>query len=111
MKNCIFCKIIDKKIPSKTLLEKEETIVFQDIEPKAPIHYLVIPKKHIASLNEVKKEEKELLGELMLTAREAAEKLGIKDDGYKLAVHTGEGGGQEVFHLHVHLMGGWKNKV
>ncbi len=106
--DCIFCKIIDKKIPAEVLLENDKTIVFRDIKPKAPIHYLVVPKKHIASLNEVKEEEKELLGELIFTAREAAEKLKTKEEGYKLVVHTGEKGGQEVFHLHIHLMGGWK---
>ncbi len=106
--DCIFCKIIDKKVPSETLLENEKVVVFRDIKPKAPVHYLVVPKKHIASLNEVKEEEKELLGELIFTAREAAEKLEIKEEGYKLVVHTGRGGGQEVFHLHVHLLGGWK---
>ncbi len=110
MEDCIFCKIIDKEIPAEILLENEKMVVFRDINPKAPVHYLIVPKKHIASLNEVKEEEKELLGELMLTAREAAEKLGIKEEGYKLVVHTGEGGGQEVFHLHIHLMGGYLEK-
>ncbi len=86
------------------VLEKENILVFKDIKPKAPVHLLIIPKKHIASVNEIEEGDKELLGEMMLTAKEVAEKVGVKDSGYKLSVHTGEGGGQEVFHLHIHLL-------
>ncbi len=105
--DCLFCKILEKEIPSDILFEDEKVCVFRDIRPKAPIHYLVIPKKHIASLNEAKEEDKELMGELLLSARKAAQKLGINEKGYKLSVHTGEGGGQEVFHFHIHILGGW----
>ncbi len=104
--DCLFCKIIKKEIPSKTVLENESVIVFEDINPKMPVHLLVVPKKHIASVNEIKEEDKELIGELFLTAKQAAEKVGVKDKGYKLSVHVGEGGGQEIFHLHIHLLGG-----
>jgi len=104
--DCIFCKIVNKEIPAKVVFENEKAIVFHDIKPKAPVHYLVIPKKHVASLNEIKEENKELLGDLLFIAREAAEKAGIKETGYKLTIHTGEGGGQEVFHFHIHLLGG-----
>ncbi len=104
MEDCIFCKIVNKKISAEVLSEDEKIIVFKDIKPKAPVHYLVVPKKHIASVNEVEEKDKELIGELIFAAREAAEKAGVKEKGYKLVIHTGEGGGQEVFHLHIHLM-------
>jgi len=101
---CIFCKIAKKEMEADVVLEKENILVFKDIKPKAPVHLLIIPKKHIASVNEIEEGDKELLGEMMLTAKEVAEKVGVKDSGYKLSVHTGEGGGQEVFHLHIHLL-------
>ncbi len=104
MEDCIFCKIVNKKIPAEVLFEDEKVIVFKDIKPKAPVHYLVVPKKHIASINEVEEKDKELISELIFAAREAAEKKQVKEKGYKLLIHTGEGGGQEVFHLHIHLM-------
>ncbi len=89
------------------MLEKENVLVFEDIKPKAPVHLLIIPKKHIASVNEIEEEDRSLLGEMMLAAKEAAEKSGVKDSGYQLKIHVGEDAGQEVFHLHIHLLGGW----
>ncbi len=109
MKDCIFCKIINKEIPSDLVFENEEIVVFKDINPKAPIHFLIVPKKHISSVDEVSKDDKNVLGELILTAKEVAKKIGISDFGYKLTINVGEGGGQEVFHLHVHLLGKRKN--
>ncbi len=105
--DCIFCKIINKEIPSEIIFEDEEVIVFKDIKPKAPVHLLIVPKKHIESINEAQEEDKKLIGKLFLVARDFAKKMGVSDSGYKLLVNVGEGGGQEVFHLHVHLMGGW----
>ena len=105
MSDCIFCKIINKEIPAEVVFEDEEVLAFKDIKPKAPTHLLIIPKKHIVSVNEIKEEDKEVVGKLFLVAKEVAEKVGVKEKGYKLAVHVGEGGGQEVFHLHVHLLG------
>ncbi len=107
MEDCIFCKIIKKEIPSGVILENEDAVVFRDIKPKAPVHVLVVPKKHITTVNNLQKEDRELIGKLFETARQAAEELGIKEKGYKLSVNVGKGGGQEVFHLHVHLLGGW----
>ncbi len=107
MSDCIFCKIVQKEIPADVVFENEKILVFKDINPKAPVHCLVIPKKHIPSLNETKEEDKELLGELMLVARDVAKEMKIDESGYKLSVHTGEGGGQEVFHIHIHILGGW----
>jgi len=108
MEDCIFCKIIKKEIPSGVILENEDAVVFRDIKPKAPVHVLVVPKKHITTVNNLQKEDRELIGKLFETARQAAEELGIKEKGYKLSVNVGKGGGQEVFHLHVHLLGGWQ---
>lgn len=108
MEDCIFCKIIKKEVPSEVILEDEDAVVFRDIKPKAPVHVLVVPKKHIATVNDFQKEDRELIGKLFETARQAAEELGIKKKGYKLSVNVGKGGGQEVFHLHVHLLGGWQ---
>jgi histidine triad (HIT) family protein len=82
-------------------------VFFKDINPKAPIHYLLIPKTHIESINSL--EDQDLAGQLLLTAKKIAAKLEIKDSGYKLIFNVGRGGGQEVDHLHLHILGGWKN--
>ncbi len=107
--NCIFCKIIKKEAPATIVYEDENSVVFENIKPSTPVHLLVVPKKHIESVNHIKPEDRELIGDLFLSAQEAAKKVGIKDAGYKLAVHVGEGGGQEIFHLHIHILGGWKS--
>ena len=105
-KDCIFCKIINKKIESDIIYEDDEMIVFKDIRPKAPVHLLVAPKKHIASYNEVKKEDKELLAKLMFKVQEMAKKHNISESGYKVVINCGKEGGQIVYHLHIHLLGG-----
>lgn len=102
--DCIFCKIINKQESSEILYENDRFIVIKDINPKASVHLLIIPKKHISSLKEVGQEDKELLGELILVARELAEQKGLK--GYKLIINVGREGGQIVEHLHLHLLGG-----
>lgn len=104
--NCIFCKIIDKKIDAKVVFEDKEIIAFHDIHPLAPVHILIIPKKHIASMNEVEKTDAKLLGDMVIAARDIAKELGIADGGYKLLWRTGKNGGQEVDHIHLHLIGG-----
>jgi histidine triad (HIT) family protein len=109
MKDCIFCKIIEKKIPADIVFEDERVIVFKDIKPKAPIHLLIVPKKHIISVNEIEEKDKEIMGELLLVAKKMGRENKIKDFGYKLTINVGEGAGQEVPHLHIHLLGGWKN--
>lgn len=108
MDDCLFCKIVNKEVFSKTFLENEKVVVFPDINPKAPVHLLIVPKEHISSVNDIQEDQKDLIGELFITAKEVAEKAGVKDLGYKLVLHVGEGGGQEIFHVHIHLMGGWK---
>jgi histidine triad (HIT) family protein len=106
MKNCIFCQIIHHQVPAVILYEDEHMVVIQDAHPLAPVHILVIPHKHIASLNEVKPEDEALLASLFVKAREMAFEQGIGESGYRVAINTGRGGGQTVFHLHVHLLGG-----
>jgi len=108
MKDCIFCKIAKKEEKAEIIHENDNLIVFKDIKPKAPIHYLIVPKKHIKSINELKEENKGLIGEMVLTAKKIAGKVGIKDSGYKLIFNVGRGGGQIVDHLHLHVLGGWK---
>lgn len=109
MGDCIFCKIIKKEIPADIVHEDEDFIVFKDNKPKAPIHILLVPKKHIKSINELKLEDKEMVGELFLTAQKVADKLRVKESGYKLVFNVGRGGGQLIDHLHLHLLGGWGN--
>jgi len=100
----IFTKIINKEIPAKIEFEDELCIVIHDIHPKAPVHLLIIPKKEIATIMDVQDEDQTLLGHLMLVARNMGKKMGL--EGYKLVYNVGHKGGQEVFHIHLHLMGG-----
>lgn len=106
MADDIFCKIIRGEVPTQKILETENVIVIKDISPKAPVHDLVIPKKHIESLNEANHEDQIILGELLLAAVQAAEKEGIKESGYSLILNTGKNGGQLVPHVHIHILGG-----
>jgi histidine triad (HIT) family protein len=107
MKECLFCKIIRGEIPSKKAYEDERVLAFYDINPTAPIHVLVIPKEHIASLAEVKEEQLELIGYLHGVIRKVAKDLGL-ENGYRVVNNCGQDGGQEVKHLHFHLLGGRK---
>ncbi len=108
--DCIFCKIANKEMDSEIVYEDDNFIAFKDISPRAPIHVLVVPKKHIASVNHLKEEHKELIGSMFLVAQKVVEQLGIRDKGYKLAFNVGKDGGQIVDHLHLHVLGGWKMK-
>jgi len=105
MSDCIFCKIIKKNIPADILHEDKNLIVFKDIKPSAPIHYLIVPKEHIESINNLN--DGKIISEMFLTAKKIADKLGIKNSGYRLIINVGEGGGQIVKHLHLHILGGW----
>ncbi|MFP4598179.1 MAG: histidine triad nucleotide-binding protein [Persicimonas sp.] len=102
----IFCKIIDGEIPSEKVYEDDDVFAFKDINPAAPTHILVIPKEHIASLWEADEDQAELLGTLMLRARDIAAEQGLEDDGFRLVLNTGAGVGQSVFHIHLHVIGG-----
>jgi histidine triad (HIT) family protein len=106
--DCIFCKIVRGEIPSKQVFENEHVLAFHDIQPSAPVHVLIIPKKHIATMNEAAAEDRELLGEILLAAPQIARQLGVAESGYRLINNCGADGGQVVYHLHVHLLGGDK---
>lgn len=103
--DCIFCKIVAGTIPAKKVMEDELVLAFYDIEPKAPMHILVIPKNHLGSLAEAKPADEALLGRLLLAAAEIAREHRL-DAGYRVVISTGAEGGQTVDHLHVHLLGG-----
>ena len=104
MDNCIFCKIAQGVIPSNKVYEDEDLIVFHDLEPQAPVHVLMIPKKHIPSLNGLTDEDQALAGKLLVKVKEVAEILGL-ENGYRLVVNCGEDGLQTVMHLHLHILG------
>ncbi|MFH1462644.1 MAG: histidine triad nucleotide-binding protein [bacterium] len=106
MSECIFCKIISKEAPAGIIYENENILVFKDIAPKAPIHILIIPKKHIPSINHLELEDRALVGELLLTAKRIAKEQGIAETGFRLVFDTGKDAGQTVEHLHLHLLGG-----
>jgi len=103
--DCVFCKIVKGEIPAKKVYEDENYVAFHDIDPQAPTHIIIIPKKHIESLEQLTEKEIELAGGLLLLAREIADKLKLKK-GYRVVINTGPEGGQAVFHLHLHLLGG-----
>jgi histidine triad (HIT) family protein len=108
MSDCLFCKIAAGEIPCNKVYEDEGFLAFHDINPKAPVHVLVIPKRHLASLNDADDQDIGLLGQLMDCTRRVARELGVDDPGYRVVINVGEGGGQEVFHIHVHILGGKK---
>lgn len=105
--DCIFCKIIKGKVDTEFLVKNKNLAVFEDIKPKAPVHYLIVSREHIETLDDIQNENRELLGDMILTGKKMAEKLNIQGN-YKLVFNVGERGGQEVFHIHLHLLGGWK---
>jgi histidine triad (HIT) family protein len=105
MSDCLFCKIVSGAIPSKKVYEDETSYAFSDIHPQAPTHVLLVPRKHIASLDHADAADTALLGELMATAAKLAAMLGL-DKGYRVVINTGADGGQTVDHLHLHLLGG-----
>ncbi len=106
MSDCIFCKIIAKEIPGKIVAESEHAVAFRDLHPAAPTHVLVVPRKHMTSLIDASDADGELIGQVMLLARDVAKKEGLDREGYRIAINNGAGAGQSVFHLHVHLLGG-----
>jgi histidine triad (HIT) family protein len=104
--DCIFCKIVAKEIPTELLYQDDLVTAFRDIEPAAPVHLLIVPNRHIASMNEASPDDEPLLGHLLLVAQKLAAQEGIAESGYRLVINTGSDGGQVVYHLHLHLMGG-----
>ena len=106
MEQDIFCKIISKAIPTDFIYENDEVVAFKDINPKAPVHILIVPKKHIESVADLKEEDAHLVLKLILTAKKLAEEQGIAEAGYRLQFNVRRGGGQLVDHIHLHLLGG-----
>ncbi|MCG3162057.1 MAG: Purine nucleoside phosphoramidase [Acidobacteria bacterium] len=104
--NCLFCRIIAGEIPSNKVYEDDLAFAFHDINPQAPTHVLIIPKKHITSLTEASKIDQALLGHLTLVAAKLADQLSVSAGGYRTVINTGAGAGQSVWHIHVHLLGG-----
>lgn len=106
MADCLFCRISAKQIPAKLVYEDEWVLAFHDIQPQAPVHLQVIPKRHIARVSELQEEDASLWAKLVLTANRLAQELGIAEAGYRLVVNCNAGAGQSVYHLHLHLLGG-----
>lgn len=105
MTDCLFCKIAAGEIPSETVYEDDQLVVFRDINPKAEIHLLVVPRQHIASLDELTPEQDALIAHMLRVLPQLAKSQGL-DDGFRTIINTGKGGGQIIFHLHMHLLGG-----
>jgi histidine triad (HIT) family protein len=103
---CLFCRIISGEIPAQIIFQNESCVAFRDINPQAPVHVLVIPRIHFASLSEATPEQEELLGHVLRVCAKIAKDEGLREDGFRTVINTGVGAGQSVFHLHVHLLGG-----
>lgn len=106
MSDDLFLKIINREIPADIVYETDEVLAFRDINPKAPVHVLIIPKVHIRTVNDIQEEQAELVGNLYLAAKEIAYDEGLSDDGYRLVMNCNRAAGQVVFHIHLHLLGG-----
>lgn len=106
MNDCVFCKIVQGEIPSNKVYEDDKILSFKDLNPEAPVHVLIIPKKHIASLTEVNEEDAEIIAHIFKTIPKIVKDLGIDKDGYRVVSNCGEFGGQSVPHVHFHLLGG-----
>lgn len=106
MSDCLFCKILDGEIPGNRVFENDQVIAFRDVNPQAPTHVLVIPRKHISTVNDLTADDKDIVGEMMLAAQTVAAQEGIEESGYRLVMNCNAGAGQTVFHIHLHLLGG-----
>jgi len=106
MSDCLFCKIVGGEIPADIVFQSDAAIAFRDINPQAPTHILIIPRRHISTINDVTDDDAPLVGSLFAAAREIAAQEGLADDGYRVVMNCGEGAGQSVFHIHLHLLGG-----
>jgi histidine triad (HIT) family protein len=104
--DCLFCKIADKTIPADIVYEDDRVVAFRDVAPQAPTHILVIPKQHISTLNDLNESNKELIGHILYVAKTIAATEGLAEDGYRVAMNCNNHGGQTVFHIHLHLLGG-----
>jgi histidine triad (HIT) family protein len=107
-KDCIFCQIARGQTETEFLYQSDTLVVFKDINPHAPVHLLLVPKKHIRSVNDITATDREILAELIVVAKDMAKEHGVAKSGYKLLYNVEKGGGQLIFHLHLHLIGGWR---
>lgn len=106
MDTCLFCKIASRERPGKIVYEDEQSVAFEDINPKAPVHILIVPRQHLATLLDANQADDRLLGHLLLVANRIARQVGIADRGFRVVINCNSDGGQAVFHLHLHLLGG-----
>ena len=109
-KGCIFCKIVNGEIPTEFLYKDDKLVVFRDINPHAPVHILIVPKKHIRSINDLAENDREIISHMIMVGKDIAKKESVNSSGYKLLFNVERGGGQVIFHLHLHLIGGWKKR-
>ena len=105
--NCTFCEIVSGKTSTHFLFENDKVVVFKDINPHAPVHLLIVPKKHIRSINDLNDDEREIVSEMIMVAKTMAKKMAVNKTGYRIFFNVERGGGQVIFHLHLHLIGGW----
>ncbi len=108
--DCLFCNISRGETNTEFLFENDTLVVFKDINPHAPVHLLVAPKKHIRGINDLTDDDRAILAEMIMVARDMAAEAGVAQSGYKLLFNVEKGGGQVIFHLHLHIIGGWKKK-
>lgn len=106
--DCLFCKIAHGQMNTEFIFENDSLVVFRDINPHAPVHLLIVPKRHIRSINDLDTGDNDILAEMMMIAKEMAKKENVNASGYKLLFNVEKGGGQVIFHLHLHLLGGWE---
>ena len=106
MTDCIFCKIISGDIPGDIIYQNDDVLAFRDLNPQAPTHVLVIPKKHVSTINDIQPEDAELVGKMFLAAQQIAKDEGIDESGYRTVMNCNAGAGQTVFHIHLHVLGG-----
>ncbi len=106
IEDCLFCKIVAGEIPADIVYENESVIAFRDTSPQAPVHVLVIPRKHISTINDLDEEDRTLIGDMFLAAKEIAAQEGIDESGYRAVMNCNKGAGQSVFHIHLHVLGG-----
>lgn len=106
MTDCLFCKIRDGEIPASIIFENEHVLAFEDVNPQAPVHILIIPRKHIATINDLQSDDGVLVGQLYMAAKKIAQEKGVADEGYRTVINCNQKAGQTVFHLHLHLLAG-----
>jgi len=104
--DCLFCRIVDGDIPADVIYQSDVAIAFRDINPQAPTHVLIIPRRHVSTINDLNAGDEELVGNLVLAAKEIARQEGLAENGYRVVMNCGEEAGQSVFHMHLHLLGG-----